>query len=90
MKKHFPNNLLTCALVIDIVGLVNVEISEIKGLRFVRNKIKFPVEETVPTPQQCFMSTLEDLLTDCAKWRNRSVIPKLCRYCRGLDIAASS
>jgi hypothetical protein len=76
MKKHSPNNLLTCALVIDIVGPVNVEISKIKGFRFARNKTKFQVQETVPTPQQCLMSTLEDLLTDCAKWRNRSVIPK--------------
>jgi hypothetical protein len=67
MKKHSPNNLLTCALVIDIVGPVNVEISEIKGLRFAQNKIKFKVQETVPTPKQCFLSTLGALITDCAK-----------------------
>jgi hypothetical protein len=61
------NDLLTCALVIDFVGLVNVEISEIKGSRFVRNKIEFQEEETVPNPQQCFLSTIETLITDCAK-----------------------
>jgi hypothetical protein len=51
------------------VGPVNVEISEIKGFRFALNKTKFQIQETVPTPPQCFMSTLEDLITDCAKWR---------------------